>query len=366
MLLLDREAAGRRCQSKSSTSRGCRTHGDVRTRTRRLVRQCGDSLAVRRLGRLPARSDHVVQDRRFRLRPVLPQRSRLGIPAGGRGRGQPGLRQPDGGRRATPGRARARPRAPAAASTSCCPPGGSGPTGFAYGVDMTDEMLALARANAAKAGATNVEFLKGTIEDVPLPDGSVDVVISNCVINLSVDKPAVHRRDVPGPHPRRSDRDQRRRRGRPALPGRAGRARLLRRLHRRRPVPNASTWTVWPRPGSSTPPYGSPTRPPTDAQRDHPGHQAGAAPAVDTATVPNDSGSRTGRRPKAVGTACSWWRPWSVPASPPNGSPRRCRAAAAGERYRHRRRADRADPRSAAGLGGVQPGRHRDRTAHQA
>jgi SAM-dependent methyltransferase len=66
-----------------------------------------------------------------------------------------------------------------------------GPTGFAYGVDMTDEMLDLARANAAKAGATNVEFVKGTIEAVPLPDNAVDVVISNCVINLSVDKPAV-------------------------------------------------------------------------------------------------------------------------------------------------------------------------------
>lgn len=66
-----------------------------------------------------------------------------------------------------------------------------GETGFAYGVDMTDEMLDLARANAAKAGAINVEFLKGTIEDVPLPDGSVDVVISNCVINLSIDKPKV-------------------------------------------------------------------------------------------------------------------------------------------------------------------------------
>jgi len=66
-----------------------------------------------------------------------------------------------------------------------------GETGFAYGVDMTDEMLDLARANAEKAGATNVEFLKGTIEDVPLPDASVDVVISNCVINLSTDKPAV-------------------------------------------------------------------------------------------------------------------------------------------------------------------------------
>jgi arsenite methyltransferase len=66
-----------------------------------------------------------------------------------------------------------------------------GSDGFAYGVDMTDEMLALARANAEKAGATNVEFVKGTIEDVPLPDASIDVLISNCVINLSVDKPAV-------------------------------------------------------------------------------------------------------------------------------------------------------------------------------
>ncbi len=66
-----------------------------------------------------------------------------------------------------------------------------GPSGFAYGVDMTDDMLKLARANAAKAGAANVEFLKGQIEDLPLPDTSVDVVISNCVINLSVDKPAV-------------------------------------------------------------------------------------------------------------------------------------------------------------------------------
>jgi arsenite methyltransferase len=66
-----------------------------------------------------------------------------------------------------------------------------GPSGFAYGVDMTDEMLDLARANEAQAQASNVEFLKGTIEDIPLPDESVDVVISNCVINLSVDKPKV-------------------------------------------------------------------------------------------------------------------------------------------------------------------------------
>ena len=66
-----------------------------------------------------------------------------------------------------------------------------GPTGFAYGLDMTDEMLELARANAARAGAANVEFLKGHIEEIPLPDASVDVVISNCVINLSVDKSQV-------------------------------------------------------------------------------------------------------------------------------------------------------------------------------
>jgi SAM-dependent methyltransferase len=66
-----------------------------------------------------------------------------------------------------------------------------GGTGFAYGVDMTDEMLDLARANAAEAGATNVEFRKGTIEDLPLDDAAVDVVISNCVVNLSTDKPAV-------------------------------------------------------------------------------------------------------------------------------------------------------------------------------
>ena len=66
-----------------------------------------------------------------------------------------------------------------------------GPTGKAYGLDMTEEMLALARANAAEAGATNVEFLKGHIEAIPLPAQTVDVVISNCVINLSVDKPAV-------------------------------------------------------------------------------------------------------------------------------------------------------------------------------
>ncbi len=77
-----------------------------------------------------------------------------------------------------------------------------GPTGFAYGLDMTDEMLALARANQRAAGVTNAEFLKGEIEAIPLPDASVEVVISNCVINLSTDKPAVlreaHRVLAPG------------------------------------------------------------------------------------------------------------------------------------------------------------------------
>ena len=66
-----------------------------------------------------------------------------------------------------------------------------GPTGVAYGLDMTDEMLALATNNAREAGVSNVHFLKGVIEQIPLPAGSVDVIISNCVINLSVDKPAV-------------------------------------------------------------------------------------------------------------------------------------------------------------------------------
>lgn len=66
-----------------------------------------------------------------------------------------------------------------------------GPTGFAYGLDMTADMLALARANQARAGATNVELLEGRIEAVPLPDAAVDAIVSNCVITLSADKPAV-------------------------------------------------------------------------------------------------------------------------------------------------------------------------------
>ena len=73
-----------------------------------------------------------------------------------------------------------------------------GPTGKAYGLDMTDEMLELARRNQQEAGIANAEFLRGTIEEVPLPDDSIDAVISNCVINLSGDKPAVFRCLDPG------------------------------------------------------------------------------------------------------------------------------------------------------------------------
>ncbi len=149
-----------------------------------------------------------------------------------------------------------------------------GPTGFAYGVDMTDEMLDLARGNAAKAGAANVEFRKGQIEDLPLPDASVDVVISNCVINLSIDKPAVlaemFRVLVPGGRIGISDvvaEDH-------LTPGRPGRRRLLRRLHRRRPV--ALRVPRWPGRGRVRRPVGHLHQRggPGPALGDHPGRQA--------------------------------------------------------------------------------------------
>ncbi len=89
-----------------------------------------------------------------------------------------------------------------------------GPAGKVYGLDMTDAMLDLARANQAKAGATNVEFLTGTIESIPLPSSSVDVIISNCVINLSSDKDAGTSRGVPSPEARWPIRRFRRRRSR--------------------------------------------------------------------------------------------------------------------------------------------------------
>ena len=86
-----------------------------------------------------------------------------------------------------------------------------GPTGMAYGLDMTPEMLDLARKNQVEAGVTNVEFLQGTIEDIPLPDATVDVVISNCVVNLSPDKDAVVREAFRVLKPRRAAGDLRHR-----------------------------------------------------------------------------------------------------------------------------------------------------------
>ena len=125
-----------------------------------------------------------------------------------------------------------------------------GPAGKAIGLDMTDEMLALARANAAAAGAGNVEFVKGYLEAIPLPDAAVDVVISNCVINLAADKRVVlaeasrvlrpggrfadHRRDRRSRHGRRHPRRhaavdglRRRRADRGGVPRRAGRRGLV-------------------------------------------------------------------------------------------------------------------------------------------
>ena len=155
-----------------------------------------------------------------------------------------------------------------------------GPTGKAYGLDMTEEMLDLARRNAAEAGATNVEFLKGHIEAIPLPAETVDVVISNCVVNLSTDKPAVFAETFrvlkPGGRIGITDvvaEDQlspedRAERGawvgciagalsRGRVRGRAGRGRLRR--HRGRPSPTRSA-TACTRPSSRPPSPPMPTR----------------------------------------------------------------------------------------------------------
>ena len=147
---------------------------------------------------------------------------------------------------------------------------------------MTDEMLDLARANAAQAGASNVEFLKGTIEDIPLPDGSVDVVISNCVINLSVDKPKViaemFRVLNPGGRIGISDvvaEDH-------LSVDAAGRTRLLRRLHRRSPVPTGIPRRPRRRRLHQR---NRPIHPPGrrwHAQRDHQSHQTGQVRLIDS------------------------------------------------------------------------------------
>ncbi len=116
-----------------------------------------------------------------------------------------------------------------------------GPTGVAYGLDMTDEMLALAQQNARDAGVTNVHFLKGVIEQIPLPAGSVDVVISNCVINLSARQGGGAGGDRAGAQAGRPCRGQRRRRRGSPHAGRARGARIVRRVHRGRALVGAST-----------------------------------------------------------------------------------------------------------------------------
>jgi SAM-dependent methyltransferase len=136
-----------------------------------------------------------------------------------------------------------------------------GPTGFAYGVDMTDEMLELARGNATKAGAANVEFLKGTIEDVPLPDASIDVVISNCVINLSPDKPKVIGCTECSCLVVESDSAMSSRKIISLRSSALSAARTSAASPARSPA--ASTWHISLRPVSQTRPYGSPSRPPT-------------------------------------------------------------------------------------------------------
>ena len=141
-----------------------------------------------------------------------------------------------------------------------------GPTGKAYGLDMTEEMLALARRNTAEAGAINVDFLKGQIEAIPLPAATVDVVISNCVINLSTDKPAVFERPSgssgragawasPTWSPRTTSAQ---RTGPSGVPGWAASP-----GHCRRP----STRCSWPRPGSPGSRSASPTRSATACTR---------------------------------------------------------------------------------------------------
>ena len=116
-----------------------------------------------------------------------------------------------------------------------------GATGKAIGLDMTDEMLELARANAREAGVENVEFVKGYIEDIPLPDDTVDVVISNCVINLAADKSKVLARGRAGAPPRRALRRIRRHRRPRHGRGNPRRHAAVDRLRRRRAHPRASS-----------------------------------------------------------------------------------------------------------------------------
>ncbi len=234
-----------------------------------------------------------------------------------------------------------------------------GPTGHVYGVDMTEEMLELARANAAQSGATNVEFVQGTIEDVPTARRSVDVVISNCVINLCVDKPKVlaemFRVLVPGGRLGICDvvaEDQltpaeRAERGSyvGCIAGALSRSEYLE--------------------GLAAVGFDSPSVRFTQQVAD--GMQNAIVQAVKPAGTRQPG--RTSARSVVVHTSADallapvvWWdlRPARSAARPTPGLLLRC-----GERHRHRRRAHRADRGAAAGIGRVQPGGHSAGTPHQ-
>ena len=162
-----------------------------------------------------------------------------------------------------------------------------GPTGRAIGVDMTDEMLSLARRNAAEAGASNVEFRKGTIEALPLDDASVDVVISNCVINLASDKSCRVRRDRARAQAGWPSGGERRRRRRPPDSDAACRAWVLRRLHRRGAVVPRDARRA--SPGGAHECRGRANAPAhrRHALRDHPGNEAELAELAGPARWPS-------------------------------------------------------------------------------
>ena len=170
-----------------------------------------------------------------------------------------------------------------------------GPSGFAYGVDMTDEMLTLARASAAKAGAANAEFRKGEIEALPLPGrvgGRGD--LQDCVINLSADKPAGARRDVPRAGPGRADRHHGRGRRGPPHGRRAAPPPARTPAASPAPCPALSTSTGSPRPGLRTRRSPSPARQPRACTRGSSGPPS--PPPHNGRAQPGPLAGLTGRR----------------------------------------------------------------------
>ena len=177
----------------SGGSCGCGNPPPARKAVTRSVNKCGSATQPlrqhrdRQLELLRRHADHHRRIRHGSLRQRALRRRRRDRRTRLRRLRLARLWSADRRRRPAPGRDRARPRLGAGADVLISARRVA-PTGRAIGLDMTDEMLALARANAAEAGVTNVKFVKGYLEDIPLSDASVDVVISNCVINLAADK----------------------------------------------------------------------------------------------------------------------------------------------------------------------------------